>query len=88
MKQRIVIELEGEEPVIESMAEILRKTVTKEAISYDMVGLKGFSIFSKILPEEVPAEIQVPEFLNMEKIDQQVYDGNGVSQGEEVVQDG
>ncbi len=63
MRQRIIIELEGKEPVIENMTEVLRETVAKEAAGYDMVGLRGLSIFSRILPEETP-EIQMPWFVN------------------------
>lgn len=64
MRQRIVIELEGEEPVIENMIVMLRKTAAKEAMGYDNARLRGFSILSKIIPEEVSEEIQVPEFIN------------------------
>lgn len=89
MRQRIVIELEGEEPPLEDLSDIVKGTVTRTVLNYKMSEIRDFSIRREILPEEMDGEIRMPEFLNKDKMCQQVQDGmEEVLQGKEAVQDG
>lgn len=89
MRQRIVIELEGEEQPLEGLSNIVRETVISAVLDYRMNEIQDFSIRREILPEEIDGEIQVPEFINKDKVSQQLWGEVEVTAlGKEAVQDG
>lgn len=89
MRQRIVVELEGEEPPLEEISNMVRETVIWTVLKYRMSEIRDFSICREFLPEEVDGEIQVPEFVNRDEVIKQLWGGNEHSApGEEAVQDG
>lgn len=63
MRQKIVVELEGEAPAAEEVAEAVREAAVREAGNYHIVELWDFSVSRMLLPEKESAEIQVPGFL-------------------------
>ena len=75
MRQRIVVELEGEEPPLEDISNLVRGTVIRTVLNYSVSEIRDFSIRREIIPEEVDGEIQVPEFINMNGTIKQLRSG-------------
>lgn len=88
MRQRIVIETEGEEPPLEDLSNIVRGVVVNTVLRYGVNEIRDFSIRREILPEEMDREIRVPEFINRDEVINQLRGGVEDTVPGEEVQDG
>lgn len=88
MRQRIVIETEGEEPPLEDLSNIVRGVVVNTVLRYGVNEIRDFSIRREILPKEMGGEIRVPEFINRDEVINQLRGGVEDTVLGEEVQDG
>lgn len=88
MRQRIVIETEGEAPPLEDLSNIVRGVVVNTVLRYGVNEIRDFSIRREILPEETCGHIQMPEFLNRDEVIRRLRDGVDPTNPGKEVQDG